>query len=156
MRWIVLAFWRLVFWWKRRTGFLDLGRDVVATGTVIRVDEPGTDGDGNFDVQLDVAQDWLITGFGGRLTACPPVTEPSLHCEVEPWAPAALQNAFAALRVGDRVRVAGRWGFDGVHTGRSMPVEILLALLRHEPNVHEGWFELHPVTALEQLRLDGA
>lgn len=140
--------WRFVFWYKKRTGWLDLGETITATGTVIRVDAPGTDGDGNFDVELDAGQERLITGFGGRLTCCPPVTTPSLHCEVEPWASAELLAAFRGLHPGDRVRVTGRWGFDGVHAGRTEWLEILLALVRHMPNVRAGWFECHPVESI--------
>ena len=81
----------------------------------------------------------------------PPVTVPSLHCEVEPWASAELVAAFRTLRIGDRVRVTGRWGFDGVHTGRPEWVEVLLAVVRHMPNVREGWFECHPVERIERL-----
>jgi hypothetical protein len=144
-------FWRFVWWWKHRTGFLDLGETLLVTGTVIRVDAPGADGDGNFDLRLDAGQERWITGFGGRLTCAPPVTEPSLHCEVEPWAPPDLRAMFGRLQVGDRIAVTGAWGFDGVHTGRSMLAEILLAVARHQPNVRQGWFEAHPVIRIEAL-----
>lgn len=143
--------WRLVFWWKQRTGWIALERGVTATGTVVRVDPPGADGDGNFDLLLDEGQDRLITGFGGRLTSAPPVTIPSLHCEVERWAPNDLRRDFAALRPGDRVEVEGDHGFDGVHLGRSMLWEVIVALVRHQPRVDTGWFELHPVTAIRRL-----
>lgn len=145
------TWWRLVFWWKRGTGWVDLGRVVTAVGTVIEVDLPGPDGDGNFDIVLDPNQTWLITGFGGRLTSCPPIYRPALHCEVEPWAGDYLAAMFRRLRIGDRVQVTGRWGFDGVHTGRAMWLEILLALVRHGPNIRQGWFEIHPVETLEIL-----
>lgn len=151
LRWFSNLTWRAIFWYKRRTGWLDLGEVVTATGTVIRVDPPGTDGDGNFDLQLDAGQERLITGFGGRFTCCPPVTVPSLHCEVEPWAEEELLAEFRSLRVGDRVRVTGRWGFDGVHTGRAEWLEVLLGLVRHMPNVREGWMELHPVERIERM-----
>lgn len=143
-------FWKLVFWWKKRTGWLDFGQEITGTGTVIRVDPPGTDGDGNFDLLLDSGQEYLITGFGRR-TACPPVTAPSLHCEIEPWADQELLDQFAKLKVGDRVRVTGEWGFDGVHLGVWMPLEALAGFFRHQPNTRDGWFECHPVTKLEIL-----
>jgi hypothetical protein len=128
MRWLENLFWRLAFWWKRRTGWLDLGRVI----TVIEVDQPGTDGDGNFDLALDPGQEWAIS-------------------EVEPWASAGLIASFRQLQIGMRVRVTGNHGFDGVHTGRSMWLEVPLALVRHQPNMTAGWLECHPVTGLEIL-----
>lgn len=150
-RWLTNLAWKLVFFWKKRTGWLDLGEQITATGTVIEVDPPGADGDGNFDVLLDPGQERLITGFGGRLTSGAVSGVPSLHCEVEPWAAQDVVAAFRLLRVGDRVRVTGAWGFDGVHTGKPEWVEVLLALVRHMPDVRHGWFEAHPVERIERL-----
>ncbi len=150
MTWLFNLWWRLVFWAKHRTGFLDMGRDVTVTGVVLKVEPPGTDGDGNFDVRLEAGQESLIM-MGGRLTTADEALGPAIHCEVEPWADAVLRARFAALRVGDRVHVAGRHGFDGVHTGRAEWLEVLLALVRHQPNVRDGWFEIHPVTELDVL-----
>lgn len=151
MKWLTNSWWRFVFWWKQRTGWLNLGQVLMVTGTVIEVDPPGTDGDGNFDLLLDPGQDQWITGFGGRLTSASPDLPPSLHCEVEPWASDELMGTFGRLKVGDRVRVTGSWGFDGVHLGIPEWLEVLAALVRHQPNVKEGWFECHPVTELEIL-----
>lgn len=65
---IINTWWRLVFWWKKRTGWIDLDR-VVATGMIISVDNSlSADGDIRFDLKLDYGQEWLVTGFGGRLT----------------------------------------------------------------------------------------
>ncbi len=140
-------FWRLVFWWKKLTGFLDLKQQITITGTVIQRTQPDLDGDDNFDVQLDAGQERWITGFGGRLTMADPILGPSIHCEITKWAHPELRSVFDQLRRGDRVTVTGSWGFDGVHTpGRPLWWEVLRALLRHPPNVEDGWFELHPVT----------
>lgn len=144
-------FWRLVFWWKKRTGWIDLGQTIIITGTVVGFDPPDLDGDGNFDVKLDPGFDRWITGFGGRLTTENEALGPSIHCEVPPWSSANLRDRFAGLRLGDRVQVTGAWGFDGVHTGRPEWLEVLLALVRHEPNVLDGWFEIHPVTEIVTL-----
>lgn len=141
-------FWRIVFWWKKRTGWLALDRVVEAAGVVISVNPPSADGDGCFDVALDAGYEWLITGFGGRLTG-EGDKPPSLHCEIAPWAAADLKATYGRLKHGDHVRVSGAWGFDGVHTGRSMWIEVPLALVRHQPNVRRGWFEIHPVEKLE-------
>lgn len=150
---VINAFWKAVFWWKRnRAGWIDLRETVTATGLVIEVDGPGADGDGNFDLVLDSGQERLITGFGGRLTCCPPTVTPSIHCEVEPWASAELRAQFGRLHTGDRVRVVGAWGFDGVHTGRPMWLEVIAALIGHPPNVRDGWMEIHPVASIEVLQ----
>jgi len=148
------ALWKFVFWWKHRTGFVDMGRRVTAVGTVIAKD-PGisSDGDRNFDVRLDHGQEWMITGMGGRLTSADPAIGPSIHCEVEPWASDEVKARCDKMRIGDRVLVTGRWGFDGVHVGRPMWLEIVLALVRHQPNLQEGWFEVHPVERLAILSM---
>lgn len=144
-------FWRIVFWWKRRTGWLDLGKDIFVSGTVINLTPPDIDGDRNFDVRLDSVYDWYITGFGGRRTRDPGASEASMHCEIPPWADVSLKSTYDGLKVGDRVTVRGRWGFDGVHLGRSMWIEVLAALVRHMPNVNDGWFEIHPVIELVKI-----
>ena len=151
MDFIVNLWWRLVFWWKKRTGWIDLGQEIEVTGTVVNTEVPGLDGDGNFDVQLDPGQEHWITGFGGRLTFERAAGVPSIHCEVTPWASPDLKLRFVTLRPGQRVRVRGAWGFDGVHLGVIFPLELIAALLRHGPNVRDGWFEIHPVTSIDVL-----
>lgn len=152
MRWLTLLRWRIVWWWKHRTGFVDMGEDVAATGVIAAVEVGrSSDGDQNFDLRLDPGQERLITGMGGRLTTAHPEIGPTIHCEVPPWAPADVQAAAFALAVGQHVRVSGRWGFDGVHTGRPAWQEVILALWRHQPNHAGGWFEIHPVTRIEFL-----
>lgn len=145
------AFWRFVFFWKRLTGFVDLKQTITVTGRVIQVGPNDIDGDLNFDVDLDPGQAKWITGFGGRLTSAAADGTPSMHCEIPPWASGALRALGESLRAGDRVAVTGAWGFDGVHTGRAEWLEVLLAILRHGPNVREGWLEIHPVVFLEIL-----
>lgn len=151
MIWIVNLWWKVVFFWKKRTGWIDLGEAIEVTGTVVSLVPPDVDGDRTFNVRLDPGQDRYITGFGGRLTTEDEAVGPSIHCEIEPWSPSDLDAKYAALKVGDRVRVTGAWGFDGVHLGRSMWIEIVMALIRHMPNVRDGWFEVHPVTKLDVL-----
>lgn len=152
LQWIENLFWRLVFFWKKRTGWIDMGQEIVVTGTVINVEVPGLDGDGNFDVRLDPEHEHRIVGFGGRLTFEPAAGAPSIHCEVEPWADRQLRDRFLTLQVGQRVCVRGSWGFDGVHLGFSFfPLEVVAALIRHQPNVSDGWFEVHPVTSIDVI-----
>lgn len=156
--------WRLVFAWKKRTGWLDLGREIEVTGTIIAVDMNVTgffnDGDVCFNVKLDDVvpplsnrnQDWTITGFGGRLTTESDTDPtPSIHCEITPWDRSKFDGKWQQLAVGKRVRVKGAWGFDGVHAGVAEWKEVLWALVRHQPYVKTGWFEIHPVTELEFL-----
>lgn len=143
-------FWRLVFWWKKQTGWLDLDQTVEVTGEIIMVDMNVTgvfnDGDVCFNVKLDSGWEHLITGFGGRRTTESETDpRPSIHCEIPPWTRDQFDGKWQQLSVGRRVRVKGAWGFDGVHTGRPEWVEVLLALVRHMPNVRDGWFEIHPV-----------
>lgn len=144
--------WRFVFFWKKQTGWLDLGREISVTGTIVMVDKNVTglfnDGDVCFNVRLDFGWEWAITGFGGRKTS-EDGQGPSLHCEIPPWTRKKFDGLWQQLEVGKRVAVTGAWGFDGVHTGKPEAVEVVLALFRHMPNVQDGWFELHPVTALE-------
>lgn len=146
--------WRLVFWWKKQTGWLDLGEVIEVTGIVVMVDTNVTglfnDGDVCFNVRLDVGLEKYITGFGGRLTS-EDGEGPSLHCEITPWTRKKFDGTWQRLALGQRVRVKGRWGFDGVHLGVSEPLEVLAALPRHMPNVRDGWFEIHPVEELEIL-----
>jgi len=151
LSWITNTWWRLVFWWKKRTGWLDLHEQIEVTGTIVDMVLPGVDGDRDFNVRLDPGFEKYITGFGGRLTTENDAVGPSLHCEIEPWASAELKATYAQLTVGARVRVRGAWGFDGVHLGVSMWLEIPAALIRHQPNVREGWFEIHPVAVIEIL-----
>lgn len=150
---IALAYtvWKVVFWWKKQTGWLDLGQIITVTGTVIAVDinvtGPANDGDVCFNVQLDPGQERYITGFGGRLTTESDTDPtPSIHCEIVPWMRSKFEGKWQQLAVGKRVRVTGRWGFDGVHTGKPEWLEVLYALVRHMPNVKQGWFEIHEVT----------
>lgn len=149
---LVNLWWRLVFWWKKRTGWIDLGQPIEVTGTVVSIVPPDVDGDMNFDVRVDPGQERFITGFGGRLTNDPGAPVPSIHCEIEPWASLGLRLAYARLQVGARVRVMGSWGFDGVHLNDwPLWVQVPLALLRHGPDVNHGWFEIHPVKGIEVM-----
>lgn len=152
LRAVTNLFWRVVFFWKKwRAGWLDMGQVITVRGVVARVDRPGLDGDGNFDLIVDPEFSWTTT-LGQRQTFCPPMRVPALHCEVEPWAPPGLVATFGSLLVGYRVEVTGRWGFDGVHTGHSEPVEVALAIIGHAPNMRAGWFECHPVTSITVIK----
>jgi hypothetical protein len=152
--WIVNLWWMLVFWWKKKTGWIDMGETIEVTGTVITMIPPDVDGDMTFNVKLDPGLEKYITGFGGRLTWQIDATEPSIHCEIEPWAENALHQRYKQMKIGDQVRVKGAWGFDGVHLGVPMWREIFAALIRHQPNVKSGWFEIHPVAELEITTAD--
>lgn len=148
------AWWKIVFWAKHRAGFVDLGEDVELVGTVTWTDGGGeeradNDGDYSFNVRPDPGYESLMTTFGGRQTRSEnddPYRGPTVHCEVPPW----LRNSEMDERLkgvvpGVRVRVFGRWGFDGVHTGKAQWLEVLYALWGHGPDWRYGWCEIHPV-----------
>jgi hypothetical protein len=138
--------WRLVFWWKRRTGFVSLG-PVTAT-----VKWLGNYSDGDALIDLGLDQPTLTPPGLGT-----PERYGMLHCEIPPWIRGPVRDTHSELKPGDRVRVTGQWGFDGVHLlpeswpGWLFPLEVLAALVRHQPNFKSGWFEIHPVTGIEIL-----
>ena len=141
-------FWKIVFWWKKRTGLLDLGVDVTVTGTVEWSDfGKNPDGDFTMHVKPDPECMSLIT-LGTRRTSADPAYPETLHCEVTPWDAKKFSDVMSKLEAGDRVTISGRWAFDGVHTGKPEWLEVLYALVRHQPNMKDGWFEIHPVTEI--------
>lgn len=143
--------WRIVWFWKKQTGWLDLNQVIEVCGTVISTSKDlSGDGDIRFNVLLDPEYEWAITGFGGRLTKEGSASKPAIHCEISPWDRKKLSSSWEILEVGMRVKVKGRWGFDGVHTGKGQVADVFLALLRHQPNINDGWFEIHPV---EEIRI---
>lgn len=152
MNWATKLWWRVVFWWKKRTGFIDLHEVIEITGTVVGEQEPDLDLDQNFAVAPDPIYKWCITCFGGRLCQANGVGPPSINCEITAWAPPELRAKFKLIKIGSRVRVKGSWGFDGVHVGTYPEwIQVILAVFRHQPDVLRGWFEIHPVTELEIL-----
>lgn len=144
---IINLWWRLVFWWKKRTGWVDFGREITVYGTVTELIPPDTDGDRCFNVKLDDGYiDYAQLG-GKDMTESGRAKE--IHCEIPPWSADWLKETYDDLRVGDRVNVVGAWGFDGVHYKNwSLWIQIPLALWRHQPDFRNGWFEIHPVREL--------
>lgn len=143
-------FWKFIWFWKKQTGWIDLDKVIEITGTVVTTSKDlSGDGDIRFNVVLDDPYKWAITGFGGRLTHEGAASEPSIHCEITPWDREKFDSIWQKVEVGSRVRVKGRWGFDGVHTGKGPVVDVLLGFLRHQPNINDGWFEIHPVEEFE-------
>lgn len=146
--WLKDRLFKFVFWWKKRTGFIDFKQEIEVVGTVTKT-HIARDGDITFDIVPDPEYTWSITSFGGNVLS-------KLHCEVVPWLDGPKLTAIL-LNPGDRVRVRGAWGFDGVHTRRDWKVwyhyvwEIVAAVARHQPNVIDGWFEIHPVREIERI-----
>lgn len=142
--------WKFVFWWKHRTGFISLG-PVVAVGTVMSL-RSSSDGDRLLNIDLDPDYTFLTPKGIGRDRSFG-----KLHCELVPWIRGEVVEAFDSLQPGDRVSVTGTWGFDGVHLlaedapWYTFPLEVLAAIFRHQPNVRDGWFEIHPVEKIEKL-----
>lgn len=148
MTFIANLFWKFVWWWKQRTGFMVFG-PAMAVGTVLSL-RSSSDGDALVNIRLDDDYLWMTPVFG-RLSSYG-----KLHCEIPPWIQGEVREVYAKLKPGDRVAVHGEWGFDGVHLLDKapwylFPLEVLAAVFRHQPNVRDGWFEIHPVTKLEVL-----
>ena len=152
---VVFAWWKLIFAYKHLTGFLDLGRNIEVTGTVLNV-EDSSDGDFCFNLALDLEYSWANLVFGRHTTENPKYPD-SLHCEITPWDRFMFTELLPRIKPGVRVRISGRWGFDGVHVHPSKTgfwaevLEVIYALIRHQPNVLEGWAECHPVKSLKLL-----
>jgi len=144
-------FWRLVFLAKHRAGFLDMGRDITVIGTVWRNDGTSDDGDTCFSVIPDDSHLWAVYMAGRHTSEAPAEMSASLHCEVAPWSSPALHRQALALRPGDRVQVTGRWGYDGVHTGRGVLWDVIAAIFGHGPDMVNGWLELHPVESIDPV-----
>jgi hypothetical protein len=149
MRWLTDSWWKFVFWWKKRTGFIAFF-PVTAAGTVLSL-RSSSDGDALLNIEL----------YGDYLNLTPELIgdythHGRLHCELPPWIRGEVRDVYAQVKVGDRVEVSGEWGFDGVHLFEEkkwwlFPLEVLAAIFRHQPNVRDGWFELHPVTEIKIL-----
>jgi hypothetical protein len=151
MEYLIGIFWRFIFWAKHRAGFLDLGSDIMVTGVVQWTDYgKNPDGDCTFNLLPDAGSEWVNTTFGGRRTTENPDYPNTIHCEIAPWQRMSPEVT-ARLRPGVRVRVMGRWGFDGVHTGKGTFVDVLYAIFGHGPDMINGWCEIHPVKSLDIL-----
>jgi len=156
---LLLAFtlWRVVFWWKKRIGWKDLGKTVTATGVITAIDlnviGPFNDGDVCFNVKLDAGQEWLITvPQTGRLTSQD--GEPSIHCEITPWTRSKFEGKWQQLAIGKRVTVTGAWGFDGVHQAgvpewKQVLVGLWAGIWKRESYWNDGWYEIHPVESFD-------
>ena len=149
MRWLTNLWWRFVFWWKHRAGFIDLQREITIEGVVVwtQGDAANPDGDFCFNVRPDAAYRWCVTAFGGRVTQENPDYPGTLHCEVAPWLPIDV----SAVRVGTRVRVSGRWGFDGCHLGGAEWIDVLRGIIGHRPQIESGWLESHPTYSVTEI-----
>lgn len=147
---IVNLWWRLVFWWKKRTGWMDFGQQITVYGTVVELIPPDIDGDRCFNLAL--AGNYSRYAELGDEYRTESGRDAEIHCEVPPWSGAPLKAIYDGLKAGDRVKVTGAYGFDGVHV-RNWPlwIQIPLALWRHQPDFRNGWFEIHPVTAIEHV-----
>lgn len=145
--WLVAQWWRFIFWWKHRCGFVDLGRTITITGTVVSMEDTNKqDGDRTFNVKPDSGYEWCITGVGGILTTEDDKYPATLHCEIVPWKPIDID-----LHVGDKVRVTGRWGLDGCHLGKGWAWDVFMGIIGHGPNMSASgtyWMEIHAVDSV--------
>lgn len=146
---------------KRRCGFLDLGKDVTVVGNVTAFDPGGGDGDVCFNVKVEQGYEYLLQ-YKGRDTS--ESGKPGeLHCEFMPCSQFGaikkkLDEVIALCQQGHqpRVRIAGRWSYDGVHTtnwaqdGLTFK-EVWACLMGHAADEANGWTEIHPATDIAIL-----
>ncbi len=151
----IVAWTQTVFWFKLKAGFRDLGQTLSVTGKVMSVEYSPDDGDFCFNLDLDPEFKFALCipqnsgapqDFWGKVTSQDGLGH--LHCEVMPerrlgdWKLAAL---CANLAAGMRVKVTGRWAFDGAHYGLSTFNDVMSCLTRRAPNWSTGWTEIHPI-----------
>lgn len=141
---------------KRRAGFVDLGIDAVIEGAIVWSDGGSADGDVSMFLHVDPPYTPFLY-YKGNMTKPPEGEWGDMMIEVTPCEQPALKaqidQIHALLMVGQkpRVRVKGRWVYDGVHIpNTSMFWQVLKALWGHPP-VDGAWTELHPVQKIELL-----
>ena len=150
----------IILYGKRRCGFLDLGKNVEVVGTVVGVDPGGGDGDVCFNVITEPGYEWLRFYKGRDTTEGTPGT---IHCEFMPCSQfgevykkctEVIDKYNAGQKV--RVRIKGRWSYDGVHTNNWKTdgltfKEVWACLLGHGTNEQDGWTEIHEAKEIEIL-----
>lgn len=140
---------------KKRCGFVDLGRLVTAEGCV-RKTKIHTDGDFSIDIIPDEDYQYLLDYEGRR-------TRRYLHTEFMPCertysdVEAVLQKVathhqsdeFDYRECSMRVRVTGRWAYDGVDHRGEWRDQLGNCLNGRGVDPAVGWTEIHPAYTVE-------
>lgn len=138
-----------VFDQKKRCGFVDLGELVTLEGTAIRT-KTHNDGDFSVNVIPDPFFERLLEYEGRR-------NREYVHVEFMPCertyvdVESVLQRVKARLDQGvsTRVRITGRWAFDGVDHNGEWREQLEKCLSTRPPNPDIGWVEIHPAYSIE-------
>lgn len=135
----------VIFEQKKRCGFKDLGVLATLKGEVIRI-KTHSDGDFSLDVIPDSGYEYLLF-FGGQKN------RNYIHIEFMPCERvyADVAPLLEIVEVGDKVKITGRWAFDGVDHRGEPEDQLFRCLEGREPDPNLGWVEIHPAYSIELL-----
>ena len=157
-KWLVeCASSHVVFAQKKRCGFVDLGELVTAEGCVIGT-KTHNDGDRSINIRPDKPFERLLYYQGRK-------TKNYLHVEFMPCereyvdVEAVLEEIMDHYNSEDynraecsmRVRVTGRWAYDGVDHRGVWRDQLGNCLGGRGPDPDVGWTEIHPAYTVEVL-----
>lgn len=142
---------QVIFEQKRRCGFLDLGELVTVVGTVLKA-ATHNDGDRSILVIPDMGYERLLF-YKGHLTRS------QLHVEFMPCerlytdveVPLAEVLRRFEEEIPTRVRITGRWAYDGVDHRGEWRDQLGNCLGGREADPTVGWTEIHPAYSVEIL-----
>ena len=137
---------------KRRCGFVDLGRIVVAEGLVTR-SKIHTDGDRSVTIIPDIQHRYLLkykdqsrrTHLKAEFMPCE-----RDYADVEDVLIEVGRRMDAGIPT--RVAIMGRWAYDGVDHRGEFKDNLDLCLEAREPDPAVGWTEIHPAYSIEILK----
>jgi hypothetical protein len=141
----------IVFEQKKRCGFLDLGQQVTAVGTV-KSTRTHTDGDQSLNIRLDPGYEQLLFYQGRK-------TRNYLHVEFMPCergykdVNVVLEAVKQRFEAGEKIRVSitGRWAYDGVDHRGKWRDQLGRCLGGRKADPELGWTEIHPAYHIEIL-----
>jgi hypothetical protein len=142
---------QVVFEQKRRCGFLDLGELATIEGKVIKT-KTHTDGDRSVNVVPDPGFERLLYYKGRK-------TRDYLHVEFMPCeriytdVDTPLAEVLRRFKAGipTRVRITGRWAYDGVDHRGKWRDQLGKCLGGREADPDVGWTAIHPAYTIEIL-----
>jgi hypothetical protein len=152
----------VVFEQKKRCGFVDMGELVTVEGLVIKT-KIHTDGDSSINIRVDPGYERLLE-YQGRKTRNYLHVE-FMPCEreyvdVEPILAKVRKHyedsKAAGVKPTMRVRVTGRWAYDGVDHRGKWRDQLGNCLGGRGPDPDVGWTEIHPAYTVEILNDDSS